>query len=408
MTHGTRKGLSLAAPLSPLLSTPWITQGCRLLHENKTWKVLGVEVLGINLPKTAIVRTRDEAIDVGVNEFGNTAGFFGGVWGGSYLVDKLLTRMKVPVYSDPAILSQGRVMKSFALVPPLLALMVAMPFFRNAFTTWRTGTTDYRNLITGSGTTGPTPAQRREAQDWVNQNVKKGLTILASGLAVGVGGFLLAASRGNLRLFRPNSSRLIPALNKPWVAKTLKNLCLTGAKATEYEDLRAMFYWGIPAYLGWMAASRDGFEIKEQLLKMVNFVAVYVLTEKGVNKFFERKTRELAGKVPQLYTRTGNKIRFSYGALAGKLNNPGVMEALKFENLKILTGFGLTVLLMAVLPALLNIYLTKRRIENSQPLPSEYTFKAQPKSDFRAPFNAPLENRSHSGYAYIYRVHSIA
>jgi hypothetical protein len=375
-----------------------------MLHENKTWKVLGVEVLGINMPKTAIVRTKDEAIDVGVNEFGNTVGFFGGVWGGGYAVDKVLKNLHIPLNPNPAILNQGRVMKSFALVPPLLAFMVAMPFLRNAFTTWRTGTLDYKDLITTSDTAAQHARQKDKAQKAIQDYVRKGVNILLTGLGIGAAGFLVARGGGTLQLFRPNSSKLIPDLNKPWFAKTLRALCLTGEKATEYGDLRAMFYWGIPTYLAWMAASRDKFEIKEQFLKMVNFVAVYVLTDKVVARFFDKKTHDYASKLPQVYQKAGGGFKFSYDAMDKLLKRTTksklLPEILKFEQTKLLSGFGLTIVLMAALPAMLNIYLTNRRMARSQNETSPSFFQTSSPLALR-PLKNPLENMSASGYANV-------
>lgn len=339
----------------PTLTSPWVIHACRLIHENKTWKALGVEVLGVNLPKVTIVRTKNEALDVGVNQFGNTLGFFGGIWAGSSLLKR------IPLHPDPAVISKGRVMKSFVLIPPLVAFMVAMPFFRNAFTAWYTGTTDYQDLVTKPSKGQGIPLKEREkARRIIRENSEKGATILSVGLLVGLMGFLWSRSLGSIRMFR--GAKLVPALDKTWFRRLIKAFCLTGPKATEFDNLRAVLYWGVPAYMGWIAASRDRSEIKEQLLKMANFIAAYMLTDKLINRYFEKWTSKYALRFPALYSKSGRITRFSYTAwqrLKPKMNPRLAKEVVRFENGKLLSGFGLTALLMAMVPALLK-YLSRR------------------------------------------------
>ncbi len=336
---------------------------------------MGVEVLGINLPKTMIVRTPHEAMDVGVNEFGNTLGFCGGLFGGGYAIDKLLNSQRIPLLKDSATLSRGRVIKSLTLIPPLFAFMMAMPFFRNAFTAWQSGTVAYKDLITKG--TKHQATQKQETHEAIEHFLKMGTAILSTGILLGALGFGIAKSRRGIRMFQ-NHFTLVPSLRKGKFPKILKALCLTGKSATEFQDRQAIFYWGIPAYLGWMAASRDKFEVKEQLLKMINFIAVYVLPEKIVNSAFHSKTVSFARSplYAQLYTKTPKGLKFSYdrwAQLRSKIPTQLAQKVIKFENAKLISGFGLSVLLMAVLPALLNIYLTKHRIQKEAVTANHFT-----------------------------------
>ncbi len=385
---------------------PATTQVAKTLHENKTWKALGVEVLGINMPKSLIVRTKDEAIDVAVNEFGNTVGFFGGLWGGGYLLDKVLKAQRLKMDPNPLMINQARVMKSLALIPPLFAFMVSTPFFRNAYTAWRTGTTDYKNLITKGNTLPESSARQfKHHTEAVQHNLRIGGTILGAGLGLGLLGWTAARGLGPLRLFQPNGKKLIPFFNNEWGKKIIKAFSLTGKNATEFGDMRAVFFWGIPAYLGWMAASRDEFEVKEQFLKMVNFIAVYVLTDKVVNRFFNKEGHLLMRKNPKLYP----EARFSYAMYhklrrsAGPALRRQLDRALKFENTRLFTGLGMTIALMAALPALLNIYLTQKRIERKQQQQAHATLqdlKALHINPFKPSPYAPLmANMANSGYA---------
>lgn len=413
-----------------------------MLHENRTWKAFWVEFLGINTPRTVIVRTQNEAIDVAVNEFSNTAGFFGGIWGLSPLLDKWIKARKLPFHPDPKVITQGRVFKSAVLIPLLLGFMVSMPYVRNALTAWRSGTVKFKNLITENETRAHTKQARQKTQESIRQFLTTGIGVFLLGAAVSVAAGLLTVSKGPLRLFQ--GKKLIPSLNTPWGQRLMRALSLTGDKATEFGDMRAIIWWGIPTYLAWMAASRDSFERKEQFLKMINFILVFLLVDKGSNWFFNRKMQQFVQQAKPfagLYTANGKGVAFSYKHyqqwMAKRLPAKSVQtlkRIVAFENARLLTGIGSTILFMATFPALLNIYLTKRRLERDtlkqattqsdialpRPLPTVaalgtpqvfrpvFPEMALPQAPYWpmppgrppvAPYSFALENRLNSGYA---------
>ncbi|MEZ4574715.1 MAG: hypothetical protein R2857_07350 [Vampirovibrionales bacterium] len=173
-----------------------------------------------------MTRTTREKMDVAVCELGNTVGFFGLLWGGGALVDKLLKHNGLNVINQPGVLSRGRVAKSLLLIPPLFAFMAAMPFIRNAYTAYSSGTTNFKNLITRQGQSpnrNPTsfasaflhPAEvanqkeRGEVMAKVRHDLMLGRDIFLVGTALGLLGFGLASgSMGRFSLFSGSSNRL--------------------------------------------------------------------------------------------------------------------------------------------------------------------------------------------------------
>jgi len=342
-----------------------VTRLCRLVTEDRTWKALGVEVLGINLPKCVITRTWNETLDAGTVEFGNTLGFFGGLYVLNAMVDKTLKRLRIPVHPDPKILSRGRIMKSFALVSPLFAFMFAVPYFRNALTAWRSGTTDFRNLIS-KGDQAKTALVEAKSRQHMRHNLKKGLGFIAAGVALGLAGFVFFASA---------PARVLLGKAKPgtWLQKgqsVLKAACLRGKDGKSYDDYYALAYWGVPCYTGLIAASRDPFEVKEQALKMLNFHFMYLVPNKIIQSAVKNSQQAYIRRFPQVYP---GKV-FSYGQwaqvhrTASQAIKSGLAKALRFENTRILTDLGVTTALMAVFPTVLNIYLTQKRIERARML----------------------------------------
>lgn len=365
--------------VSSLIAGGLTTSVLRTYNENPLYKALAVEILGINIPKTVLVRTKKEAMDVGVNEFGNTIGFFGGVWAIGRLANTYLKGMGIRFDGAASGLSQARLVKTFMLIPPLFAFMWSTPYFRNAFTAWQNGTTNYRRLITTQmndlDKNLPPERQREQVKDRINENLEKAAGILGIGLLVTTAGLLLTGLRRNpFNLFKNGKPVGLMAL--PTVEKVLNKLCLQGDSATVFKDFHSLVYWGLPAYAGWVTASRDEFEVKEQLLKAANFGLVFGLTDPLVKTGFNSVAKKLAAQAPEFYPQfnapgPGGKAlmdtSFSYSnwiaRTSGKPISDIARKVIRFENIKSLSMMGSTILLMAITPTLINWYLSAKRIE---------------------------------------------
>ncbi|MCA9798810.1 MAG: hypothetical protein KC476_07005 [Cyanobacteria bacterium HKST-UBA06] len=376
--------------IATLLSNPAVRQASYLVNTDKSFKAVGVEVLGINLPRILLTRTTREKMDVAVCELGNTVGFFGLLWGGGALVDKLLKHNGLNVINQPGVLSRGRVAKSLLLIPPLFAFMAAMPFIRNAYTAYSSGTTNFKNLITRQGQSpnrNPTsfasaflhPAEvanqkeRGEVMAKVRHDLMLGRDIFLVGTALGLLGFGLASgSMGRFSLFSGSSNRLNPVFKSWGVDRSLKKMlngaCFRGSHANEMTDAHALAYWGLPCYAALIAASRDAFEVKEQLLKMINFNVMFMMPGLIVGglPYFKNQSVGWAKKLPGFYSPEGQFNWKAWKASTGKgteLSAGLLKKAVAFETRKTLAQFAATTVLMSVFPALLNIWLTRQRLK---------------------------------------------
>lgn len=368
---------TMVSNVIPFLAKPWLVSGCQKYQANPTRKILFLELLAVNAPRILIVRSLDEALDTGFNEIGNTIGFFGGLYGGNVLLDKMLAKLKIPIENNTSTtISRGRFMKSWALLWPLAAFMFAMPFFRNAYTTWRSGATDFEKLISNKAQfTKPQANTSTHQQKKIHENLTRGALSLAGGFAIAAGGFLLAKGLGPLRMFK--GKQLVPALNKPLIRTLLDKLCLVDVgkrKAGFFDDLHAVLFWGTPAYLAWIAAAREALERKEQILKTMSFYAVYAFADKVVYRLFNKRSEFFSKYLPQLYQRGKNKAQFSYLAYQRLIKNPQGSSlqkhwarfAVAHENKRLMSGFGMTLVLMASLPILINMALTEKRLHDKK------------------------------------------
>ncbi len=356
---------------------------------NETIKLGVVEVGAINLPKTCLGQTPREKLDIFVSEAGNTVGFFALLLGvGGWMNHALGKSTKYLFNSDATVMSQGRVMKSLALIPPLTAWMIAMPFFRNAFTAWKNGITDFNSLISNESLAMKKRSahSKRDTQEAIRRDLQKGGLLFGAGSLLGLLGFFWGKSDAVRRLIGDDSSR-------SHLKGLLKSLMLTGPHANEFKWVKATLFWIIPAYVGWMWASRkdkqtpgkvENTELKENLLKMLNCIAVYTLTDKVIyGLFFNRKSLDFAkrcasaglGSLYDIATVKPGKetATFVYEEAAALLKASSTQplsesatrlfrRALGFENIRVAAGLSITLLLMTLTPGWINLALRKERL----------------------------------------------
>jgi hypothetical protein len=316
-------------------------------------KAVTVEVLSINTPRTLIVRNRNEMVDTAFNEYMNSVGYFGGLKLLGLGLNRFLKRVFPSVAKRPSV---NRFAKTAFLVPAFMGYMVAMPFYRNAFTAWRSKTLDFRDLITQEQH--HNPAHWREFAD---KNRHKGHWSLLAGLVVGTLGLAFAVKRPQhiLRWSRQAASR-----------KTFDFLTLAGKTGDRLKnDFQAIMYWGAPTYLAWMASSRDKFEFKEQALRFANFMVMFSLPGKLINGLFKEAFKPWQKQFPALF-KAGqfDKSRLQtaqkgVSALRKKALQRAADSLEKLNNKRTIYGFLLTTILMSVSPAVINIFLTNQRLK---------------------------------------------
>lgn len=265
-------------PTSPGL----VANSLTLLQNNRVFDVMFREVLGINVPKVILTRTPTERFDSAVAEASNTIGFFGLGFVLNSAFNQVAKLAKVPL-ANP---KPGWVLgKSLALYSTLSALMYAIPFARNALTSMRTGMTSFSDVV-GETNTYTLQGQRTAAQknqlDYYRQMTTRIMALgvagtvgaLAAGVALakrpqGLGKLgmalhdLLAMPRGSIRNFAPIKPYKIAGLT---------------------VNYPALWFWGVPCYLGYLHAARDRYEWKEQALKFANFVVGFFFLPELVSK----------------------------------------------------------------------------------------------------------------------------
>jgi hypothetical protein len=323
------------------------------LEHQTLWDTMTKEVVGINLPKIVFTRTWDERWDSAVSEIGNTVTTFG--IGG--LLDRCLQSMYRTVQSQGAERArQWAVLgRTGALYSTIFSLMWAMPFVRNYVTTRRTGKTSFTDVIGAKNSQNASrflDARTSLAAD--KRHIRQILGLGAIATVLCAGGGLLAAKR------------MLPLgiLKRLFTHEGLqKNLLLKdGSFINGFSGLKAVLFWGVPAYAGWYQASRDPYEKKEQRLKFVSFVAGFSGPGLLLGRYFKKTFEQLLppGVEPTYRSITEALSRQSHPALKAPLEQ--ALSAWKKKNLwTLLSSIGL---LSAT--QLLNFHLTGKRLARAR------------------------------------------
>lgn len=319
------------------------------------------EIVGINLFKIIFTRSKDERLDVGVSEIGNTVAFATG----GLAVDKSLSRL----YKNAAKGSLnpetarrfGIIGRSFALYSIIFSLLWAMPFVRNYITSRRIGSDRFTDVIKRQQ--GPRQAEQQHLKQSLDYYKRQ----IAGILGLGVTGTLIAGALGFIGIrhtAKPGKvlgEKILARFFQEKPASVWKKLLLIEeGRFANFAGFPALLFWGVPAYGGWIHASRDTYEKKEQVLKFANFVACFFGPSLLLNKFYEKKFTPLLG---------AEKATF---ANIQKLGEQTLAEqAIKQKALKLWAGkngLGLlsSVLLLGTMPQLINIHLTKKRLQRAQ------------------------------------------
>lgn len=347
-------------------------------------EMMAKEVVGINAPKIAITRSNDERVDVAVSELGNTAGTFAGGLAANRAVNRILKKGLSQSGTQAAKIATAG--SSLAFFSVLFSFMWAMPFLRNYITTRRTGSTQFTQVIGGG--------QDKQAQD--PELVKAALkdyrnkTVAIFGLgAAGAVLSVLAARAGLAGKAGMQNLAKLPA----W-------LVMDKGLFKNINWQQQLLFWGVPAYGGWIHASRDNFERKEQLLKFGAFVGAFFGPGALLNKIYGPRFAALGVEKPSLANivnklgNVGENAGLSEILSATKAAPQGspLQKAVRHWRNKNLWGIGSSIVLLGVLPQVLNIYLTKRRMSAGK-APAQQT--VLPRGDLRY---KPMQAWGRQGY----------
>lgn len=311
------------------------------------------EVVGINVPKIALTRTDTERKDVAISEIGNTMAF--GV--GGIAVDQLMKRVFATAQKQGAskTAKQWAVLaRSAGVYSTVFSLMWAIPFIRNYVTAKQTGSVSFTDVIKAT-------QHHKENKHDHQATLKEALqyyqgqaqTILGAGAL----GTVLATGIGLWGAKRQAGAKFLERL---FESKAGKSLLLKDGKFAGFGGMPALLFWGLPAYGGWIHASRDPYEKKEQWLKFVNFVACFFGPSVVINKAFQGKFEH---QFPQL-----KHIGYQYEDIVKNLSASPEKKAaaLRLWAGKNLLSLGSSIILLGTIPQLINWYLTQYRLKRDQ------------------------------------------
>jgi hypothetical protein len=318
-----------------------------LLEQRPLWDTMTKEVVGINAPKVIFTRTNDERADVAVNEFGNTIGFVAAGVGTEALLNKAFhsPSMKAGLASASGKIWEA-MSRSGALYSAIFATMWAMPFLRNYYTAKRTGQVDYTDVIGAKRNKKTESPEVKQAR--LQQKLKeyRNMTLKILGLgALGVVGSLGAGVL--LSRLKPQAGTIAK-----WVHQ---HLTLAEGKFNDFSGVKALLFWGLPAYGGWMHASRDPYEKKEQVAKFINFVACFIGPQMLLSSLFKGRFNAL---MPQ-------GLKPTFENILGKLSGEIKTKALRLKVIQEFTGLASSIALFGITPALFNITMTQKRLEQA-------------------------------------------
>jgi hypothetical protein len=362
---------------------------------------LAKEVLGINIPKILCTRTMNEKVDVATSEIGNTIAFTTGGLLLNKLLDFSFTQAKKGIRL-PLSQKGEEFWRSTALYSAVFSLMWAMPFIRNYITAKRTGFTDFSSFIVDKPQFTKNNSNTDQLESSLKGYRKKAKSILGMGalgafLSIAIGSISLRTGIGMKQIESLiNSPSLYHSLHKkmglPSVPENLlqkvfkgitdirfKDLLLKKGQFSNFSGLPALLFWGVPAYGGWIHASRDPYEKKEQLLKFASFTACFFVMPLLIKKFIDRLFHK---RFPEVSTINYKTIQKTF------VKQPKVLEAALFLwAARYVASLGSSILLLGVMPQLINIKLTEKRMKRAEEAQRDFATSSYPSQTPVSPFS---------------------
>jgi hypothetical protein len=294
------------------------------LDKNPTQNMFGREMVGDVLPHIVIARTKDELIDTSVIQLTNTLLPISAGYTMNRVYDRLLTLPKRAL--SPA--KQWRALgKSLSLYSFLLSIPISNAFIRNWVTAKRTQTTGFIDMV------GERNKQRNaegvfEKLRGYERNI---WSILGTGAAVSLGVLALAQIPVQRKwAFGPIARTVSKYLGLP--GGNFENFARPAKSLFGSVALPPILMWGLPIYAGLFSASRDQFEFKELVLRFATFITSFFILPRIAKDAMMKHTPKVLKRV------------------MGSARNAAIVSELVT-----------TSVMFAILPPLVNIYLTRQR-----------------------------------------------
>jgi len=319
--------------------------------------------------KIGITRSNTERFDVAVCELGNTAAAFG--TGGllSWLMGKFYKKAMTPGV-NPVARNWAVFGRSAALFAAISAFMWAMPYIRNYITAWKTGSLKFTEVI---GADKFKRGENKQAvQTAMDDYAQRAWKLLAIG--GGIAGAVLLGTR--LAIVKKAGLGILNTLFKN---KRLNgHLLLKDGSFTDFAGTKAVLFWGIPSFGGWIQASRDGFEKKEQALRLGAFIVSYTGPQYLARRYFESKFKPL---LPAGVESTYKSISEALAREASPILQQNLKKAMGTWKKRTLWGLLASFAMQSTLPQLINIMLTKQRVTRSKAIAHAQRTAATPRGN---------------------------
>ena len=337
------------------------------LEQNPIAETLFKDVTGYNLPRLATVRTPNEFWDTLTGELSNTSITLSGTLLLPPLFQKLMAKVAhVSIdqlkkeATDPKALAMAtkmaRLGSSLGYLNLWASLFWAAPFFRNWLTLTRSKTANFENLIGLDKNTGSNdPEKLKEAKRF---QLKGMLKVVAVGSALAAASVLGFGQLARRMAKNPQMVQKVPARINQTLEWLFKEFDLKGEHANQVgTKISTLIYWSLPAYFGWLQASRSPNEFKENLLKTINSNLWFFCMTPVVKKFFLKQYKAIdpsLTKVPD------------FKEILQVVDAPVQQKLLKLKQKDFGIGMAITVMMLATTPQIINRILTKRRFEKAQ------------------------------------------
>ncbi len=291
----------------------------------------GRELAGDVLPHIVIARTWDEVVDTSVIQLTNTLLPFGLGYGLSRFYDGIQKQIQ-PLETKLA--KQWFYLgKSLALFGFLAAIPVANAFIRNWVTAKRTGTDGFIEVVGEKSVGFQSEAEQQKLKQKIKSQEHHIVGIWSAGAMTSLAIFGLT----QLAIKRKLPFGKIPSVLSKYIGLSkgkFENFPKPDKSLFGKIALPPILFWGLPIYAGLFSASRDQFEFKELVLRFATFLTSFFILPRLAKDVMVKRAPEFLKK---------------------KLGSA--------ENAGVLTEFVATSILFAVLPPLVNIYLTHQRVK---------------------------------------------
>jgi hypothetical protein len=267
-----------------------MAKGLHFIQNNPYYGSMFTEVAGCNIPKFLMVAGPKERCEQFIMQFFNTLG----IWGFGAVYDKFLEKVifkssrhyeaMMKGKGSPAGIQEAKewhaIGKTLGLFGWVVPWMFTLPFFRNAFTVWQSGATNFAQMSGLQSYDRKDPKHHAEEQKALHKDLGIFIGSNLTGLGIGLVGALAArrgmenaiegkAVKGGLKALR----NAVRGFDKGFKALPFigskdpdASVLFKDGQFSNFDGLPLVVSWILPGYLGYLASMRDPVEAFENIM----------------------------------------------------------------------------------------------------------------------------------------------